>query len=226
MIVRLHNLSSRSPLASDLDAIVELRTECDLADFGCVHTVREDVEKAWQSIGFNRLTDAWVVQTRKGQLVGYADVSREAASGVDVRFTSTLYVHPSYRGRGIGTLLTLLTEERARELACACMGYVTLRREVGTMTQSANHLLQREGYTLISSYWRVSLDDEQECLTVDIPAASPAMFNAQHVQKRIGLYVVQHYNVYEKVLRGVSGLCTEPLSVDDVAKESLAVCCE
>ena len=219
MIVRLHNLSSRSPLSSDLDAIVGLRAICDTADFGCVQTTRKDVEKAWQAKDFNRLTDAWVVQTRKGQLVGYADVRQEQATDVEICLISSLYVHPDYRGRGIGTLLTMLTEERAREIARTCMERVVLRREVGMLTQSANHLLQREGYTLVHRFWRVSLDDGQECLSVDVPTTSPVAVNVPRVQKRTGLYTAQHYNVYEKVLyEGSEGSepCTEPLMINAI----------
>jgi len=223
MIVRLHNLSSRSPLLSDLDAIVELRAACDLTDFGYVQTVRRDVEKAWQATNFNRLTDAWVVYTRKGQLVGYADVRRESASDVAVRLASSLYVHPDYRGRGIGTLLTLLTEERAREIAHTFTRGVVLRREVGTLTQSANHLLLREGYTLIHSFWRVSLDDGQESLATDVPTASSATLNVSPVQKRTGFYVAHHYNVYEKDLCSVSEPCTDALPMDDVVMEPIAL---
>ena len=225
MIVRLHNLSSRSPLLSDLDAIVELRTACDLTDFGCVQTVREDVEKTWQAPDFNRLTDAWVVYTRKGQLVGYADVVHEPLDDAGTLLVSSLYVHPDYRGRGIGTLLTWLTEERAREIARICTGRVVLRREVGTLTQSANHLLQREGYTLVQSFWRLTLDDEQECFTADLPIASPVAFNGEAVEKRTGLYHAHHYNVYEKDL--CSEPCTEALSfhdvMDEVVREPLAL---
>jgi GNAT superfamily N-acetyltransferase len=226
MIVRLHNLSSRSPLRSDLDAIVELRAACDLTDFGCVQTVRENVEKAWQATNFNRLTDAWVVHTRRGQLIGYADVRRESASGAGVQLASSLYVHPDYRGRGIGTLLTWLTEERARELAHTFTGRVVLRHEVGTLTQSANRLLLREGYTLIHSFWRVSLDDGQACLMVDVPTASSASFNVSPVQNRTGLYVAHHYNVYEKDLCSISEPYIEASSMDDGVKEPLALCCE
>lgn len=225
MIVRLHNLSSRSPLLSDLDAIVELRTACDLTDFGCVQTVREDVEKEWQACNFNRLADAWGVHTRKGQLVGYADVRREAVREANVQLASSLYVHPDYRGRGIGTLLTWLTEERARELARTFTGSLVLRRTVGTLTQSANHLLQREGYTLVYSFWRVLLDGEQQCFTFDLPIASPVAFNIAPGQKRTGLYAAQHYNVYEKDLCSASEPCTvtEPLATDTVLVEQGAL---
>ena len=227
MIVRLHNLSSRSPLLSDLNAIVQLRTACDLADFGCVQTVREDVEKAWQASNFNRLTDAWVVYTRKGQLVGYADVWSESIDITGTHLVATLYVHPDYRGRGIGTLLTWLTEERAREMANRCIGCVTLRREVGTLTQSANHLLQREGYTLVQSFWRVSLDDGQESFTVDLPIASSFAFDGTSKEQRTGLYHAHHYNVYEKDLCSISEPYTRALlmdeAVDKVLREPVAL---
>ena len=217
MIVRLHNLSSRSPLFSDLNAIVELRTVCDLADFGCVQAVQEDVEKAWQSYNFNRLTDAWVVYTRKGQLVGYADVWPELIDATGTQLVATLYVHPDYRGRGIGTLLTWLTEERAREMAHTFTGGVTLRRVVGTLTVGANRLLQREGYILVESFWRVFLDDGQECLTLDLPVASSVAFDGTSAKHQTGLYHTHHFNVYEKDLCGVSDPCTEALLMEPVA---------
>jgi GNAT superfamily N-acetyltransferase len=220
MIVRLHNLSSRAPLLSDIEALVELRIACDLTDFGCEQVARKDIEQTWQADTFNRSTDAWIVQTRKGLLVGYADVRVGQQNEMERVLASSLYVHPDYRGRGIGTLFTLLTEERARELSLALPGRVVLRREVGTLTVSAHRLLQREAYTLTSCYWRVTFSDEQECLTIDLPIERADVL--QSGQNRTGFYTAQHYSVYEKVVCSGQEPCTEPLVMESVANEPLA----
>src|SRR5712692_3119299 len=107
----LRNLSARTPTMEDLEAVTELLVACDVAEYGVSDYTQQDVLSDWQRPGFNQKTDAWVIVTTKGQLIGYAYVWHNE----HVRIHMLANVHPEYRGRGMGTLLLRLAEVRARE---------------------------------------------------------------------------------------------------------------
>ncbi len=211
MIVRLHNLSARSPVMADLKSVTELMITCDIAESGITDPTEEDVRNAWQTPNFNLRTDAWVIVTRKGQIVGYADVRR----GEHEQLASSLRVHPDYRGRGIGTLLIWLVEERARQLIddMPSDARITLISTVSSFNQVAHRLLEREGYTLVRSFWRplIEMDemaDQSQApvallnkIKVDLVVDSRNMKGTMQLPRRTGIYVARQYDVYEKELR-------------------------
>src|SRR5574340_71523 len=112
MAVLLKNLLARSPRMEDLISITELIQACDVDEYGLVDSTMEDLASYWNQPGFNLDTDAWVIVTNKGQVVGFSCVWHRDYEQV---FTFVC-VHPGYRGRVIGTLLLRLVEERARQL--------------------------------------------------------------------------------------------------------------
>ncbi|MBV8693965.1 MAG: GNAT family N-acetyltransferase [Chloroflexi bacterium] len=213
MIVRLHNLAARSSAMADLEAVTALLRVCDLSESGTSDYTEEDVQYAWQTQDFNLKTDAWVIVTRKGgQLVGYADV-RQSEAG---QFCVCIRVHPDYHGRGIGTLLIWLTEERARQLmkGISTGRRVTLSSTVSNFNQKAHKLLEREGYTLVHSFWRLMIDIEsmpayacreahqQGKISIDLPVDGyDATAGTTHLRERQKAYIAHLYNVYEKELR-------------------------
>ncbi|HEV2654176.1 MAG TPA: GNAT family N-acetyltransferase, partial [Ktedonobacteraceae bacterium] len=155
MIVRLHNLAARPPAMSDLKAVTALMVACDLAESGIAEPVEEDVRRSWQEASFNLKTDAWVIVTNRGHIVGYAEVRRAG----EQQLTSLLRVHPDYLGRGIGTLLVWLTEERSRQLlhSMARDLRVTLTTVVSNLNSRAQHLFEREGYAPSRHFWRLMI---------------------------------------------------------------------
>jgi GNAT superfamily N-acetyltransferase len=211
MVVRLHNLSARRPVMSDLKSVTELMVACDIAEEGLANPTEDDLRRAWESSNFHMQTDAWVIVTNKGQIVGYAEVRQER----DGLFASVTRVHPDYRGRGIGTLLTWLVEERAREMMSALPAdiEVTLTNTVSNLNPAACQLLEREGYTLARHFWRLVIDmDELPALIseeaaqnsrikVDLVLDVHNLMGTMQLPRRTGIYVVRQYNVYEKVLR-------------------------
>src|SRR6266571_4713458 len=116
MIVRLHKLAARQPAVHDLRTISELMVACDVASSGRVEPVEHDLRQAWQAANFNLKSDAWVIVTNTQQIVGYAEV-RRGEKDEQGQLSAAIYVHPNYRSRGIGTLLTWLLENRARQIA-------------------------------------------------------------------------------------------------------------
>jgi GNAT superfamily N-acetyltransferase len=205
MIVRLHNLAARPPVESDLRAVTELLIECERAEVGVTNASEEEIENSWQMSGFVLRSDAWVIVTRKGQIVGYADVRRSG----EYQLTSLVRVHPDYLGRGIGTLLVWLTEERARHLmrAIPLKQRVTLTNMVCSMNQRAQHLFQREGYALAHCYWHLVIRGDEEMdlpfyqrqphLVIDVQN----VVEHRHTVARTGIFVMHQYDVFEKELR-------------------------
>ncbi len=211
MIVRLHNLSARIPVLQDAKAVTELMSACDIANFGGIDTAKEDVAKVWQTTPhFDLKTDAWVIVTREGQLVGYADIRLDKTHEQLVCFVR---IHPKFRGRGIGTLFTLLIEERARQLACLAHPgkRITLSVTVCVCNRGARQLLEREGYMSVKRFWRLSITDgdTHETLTADLNVDTRDLFDASNMVERTGLYVARQYEVYEKELRPDAEDCTD-----------------
>jgi GNAT superfamily N-acetyltransferase len=214
VIVRLHNLSARPPALSDLQAVVELQAACERADVGVTNVSAEELEDTWHMSDFVLRTDAWVIVTKKGQIVGYAEVRRSG----EHQLTSLLRVHPAYLGRGIGTLLVWLTEERARHLMHAMPSDqpITLSNVVSNLNPTAQHLLQREGYTLAQHYWNLLIrtedggEDEDEGLGKSFYQGEQrlanlvlAVQNCRYIEEiRTGIYTLRQYQVFAKELRG------------------------
>ena len=215
MIVRLHNLSARIPTLQDAKAVTELMSACDIANFGSIDTTKEDVAKAWSTPNFDLRTDAWVIVTRKGQLVGYADVRQDSSQEQLVCFVR---IHPDYRGRGVGTLFTLLIEERARQIACNAhpRKRVTLSVTVCVRNRGARQLLEREGYMSVKRFWRLSINDgdSPETLTAELNVDVQNLFDASNMVERTGFYVARQYEVYEKELRPDADDCTDDSALE------------
>lgn len=227
MIVRLHNLSARVPVPDDLRAVVDLMIKCDIAESSgeSVEAVEEDIRDSWQTSGFNLKTDAWVIMTNKGQVVGYADL-RQNENG---QFVMVLRVHPDFRGRGIGTLLLWMVEERARQLVRNVRSdlRVSLHSTLNSLNQAGRSLFEREGYAVTNRFWRIVIEmdemppqsfeelSQRGRLKVDVVVDSQASIGPTQLQRRTGMYVVYQYVVYEKELRAGKGEQQE----EDMAEE-------
>ncbi|GHO42977.1 GNAT family N-acetyltransferase [Ktedonospora formicarum] len=148
MIVRLHNLAARRPVLADLAGIQRLfHIECDCKDTDGYQRVEDDVQTRWRTQGLRLERDAWVIVCKSQEIVAYTDVMLyESASYL----TLTLIVHPAYRGRGIGTLLIRLAEQRARDIVdeLAIERPFALQYVAHNQDLAAKNLLEREGYEL------------------------------------------------------------------------------
>ena len=207
MAVLLKNLLARAPKTEDLEAISELVIACDTAEFGMADSTMEDLLSNWQQSGFNLVTDAWVIVTTKGQLVGFACVWHRDHEQI----YTLICVHPEYRNRGIGTLLLRLVEERARlHLLHARPGTrVTLSSTVSSGNEQAKRLFEREGYSPVRQFWRIAIEIDEALnassqkgkLQVELDVESLRLYGAGQFYERDGIYVVRQYAKYEKELR-------------------------
>ena len=139
-------------------------------------------------------------------------------------------VHPEYRGRGIGTLLLRLVEERARQHVCNARPgtRVTLCGTVSSLNEQAKRLFEREGYTSIRKIWRIEVgaNDSREkssqytAFKADLDVDSRRLVDATQLYDLDAIYIIREYEVYEKELRAGEKL---PVSLEDELKVLLAV---
>ena len=226
MAVLLKNLLARSPKMEDLVAITELIKACDVDEYGLADSTMEDLASNWHQPGFNLANDAWVIVTNKGQTVGFTCVWHRDYEQI---FTFVC-VHPEYRGRGIGTLLLRLVEERARRhVRNARSGArVTLCGTVSRLNEQAMRLFEREGYTAIRKILRIEVgaNDSREEQTLhtafkaDLDVVSRRLVDATKLYDLDAIYIIREYEVYEKELRAGEKL---PISLEDELKVLLAV---
>jgi GNAT superfamily N-acetyltransferase len=221
MAVFLRDLSARAPMAADLAAVKELFAICAQVEGEQEgHQEGEDIAASWQREDFQLSSDAWLILSRQGLVVGYGAVW-PVANGAAEPFEKTTWafcvrVHPAYRGRGIGTLLLRLAEQRARsalEERGAEVGDSTLLiTTVAYGNRSARALLEREGYRLERSFWHIVVEgqapqaawSERGRLTLELEEEEGPSVPGQRSPVRLlvpaASSVVRHYCRYEKPL--------------------------
>ncbi|HYT36033.1 MAG TPA: GNAT family N-acetyltransferase [Ktedonobacteraceae bacterium] len=225
MAVLLKNLLARSPKLDDMVAITELIKACDVDEYGIADSTMEDMSSNWHQPGFNLATDAWVIVTNKGQAVGFTCVWHRDYEQI---FTFVC-AHPEYRGRGIGTLLLRLVEERARQHVRNARPdtRVTLCGTVSSLNEQAKRLFEREGYTSIRKIWRIevgandSMDKSSlyRAFKADLDVESWRLVDATQLYDLDAIYIIREYEVYEKELRAGEKL---PVSLEDELEILLA----
>ncbi|MBX5455871.1 MAG: GNAT family N-acetyltransferase [Thermogemmatispora sp.] len=221
MAVYLRDLSARTPTAADLPAVKELFAICAQVEGEQEgHEEDGDLSASWQRMDFQLNSDAWLILTHQGQVVGYGAVWNVAAAGAELakgcNWAFCVRVHPAYRGRGIGTLLLRLAEQRARaalenveakERACAL-----LTTTVAYSNRSARALLEREGYHLERSFWHIVIESQTQAawsergrLTLELELeeevrSAPDSKSPARLLEPAGRTMVRHYCCYEKQL--------------------------
>jgi mycothiol synthase len=148
----------RAPAMEDAPAVTDLVNLCSVADGDTPDLSLADVLSQWQAPGFNLATDAWLATTSDGQVVGCEEAGKED----DTHFQADGYVHPDYRGRGIGTTLLRLAEAWTRERVPAALGgRVVLRAGVSGKDAAAHQLFAAEGFTLVRNFWRMEIQMDE-----------------------------------------------------------------
>ena len=150
------DLEVRPPTLDDLAEVVELGRAAEIVDCGVAEFTEDDLVHEWTELDLER--NAWVV-VADGRIGGYATFEERGGG----RLTADGYVHPELTGRGIGSLLVRLTEERARkQLAEAVDGQrVYLQNGVLHSNAAALRLLERCGYRPVRHFFRMVSDLEE-----------------------------------------------------------------
>jgi GNAT superfamily N-acetyltransferase len=207
MAILLQNLLARAPRLNDLSDVTRLLIACDIIEDGMSDYTEEELLADWQRPAFNLDTDAWVIITNRGQLVGFADLWSSDYTQVNMR----IRVHPEFLGRGIGTLLLRFAEHRSRQyLRKAPAGVrVVLHSAVSSGNQGAKDLLEHEGYTPVRQFWRMMIDADESAdgsyqpvkLKFDLYAEMQQLAALAQPHRRTGIYIARQYDIYEKELR-------------------------
>jgi mycothiol synthase len=116
----------------------------------------EEIKHDWETPGFSLGTDAFVIETKRGRVVGYEEVVDEYGHA---RLRMDGYVHPDFKGLGIGTALLRTLEQRAREIMVLSEPdvRVTLSSTVDNRDPDSHSLHQTEGYQRIRYHWRMEI---------------------------------------------------------------------
>ncbi len=143
----------RNPTARDSRPVTEVVVAGDIADFGEPDFTEDDLLDDWGRPRFSLERDAWVLSGPTGRVVGYAFVW-EAQPGSEVE--GDAFVLPEYAGRGLGTLLLELMENRAREIAGE--DTVTLGVYASHANTGKQQLLERRGFHSQQTVLRFKID--------------------------------------------------------------------
>jgi mycothiol synthase len=100
-------MNVRAPTWDDFDQVLDVLTAADRDAIGESEWTKDGLRAEWQGLDLEH--DAWVVELGD-RVAGFAMLEDRGGG----RLIADGYVYPELRGRGVGTELIRLTEERAR----------------------------------------------------------------------------------------------------------------
>src|SRR6266508_1980173 len=157
-IILAPDLKLRSAQWTDLNAVAQLMYEAweDDGDVTMAATP-EDLKIRWQAASFNLEQDTFVVEALDGRIVGFDQFENRYMHAI---LETEGYVHPEFKGRGIGTSLLRTVEKRAYEEMHLAESDVriSLRSPINHRDQAAHELHRKEGYTPLRYYWRMEIN--------------------------------------------------------------------
>ena len=141
----------------DADVVADLISACILVDGGEGSTTTEELLDDWQDVDL--ATETIVVSAPDGRIAGYADVVNRTYVVVSVYG----YVHPEYRGRGVGAYLVAWGESWTRDRIPHVPEHarVVVQHYVSASNESARRLLEIAGYAPVRGVYTMAIDLEQ-----------------------------------------------------------------
>lgn len=148
-------LSLRAARWTDVQAVSQLIYDVCKADGDTtIALTPEELEHEWHNDGFNLETDAFLIETKDGRVVGYEEFFNEK-DHYDLNADG--YVHPEFKRLGIGTTLFHRVEQRAREeikLAAPDLR-VFIRSTLNGKDEAGKNLHSTLGYLPVRFHWRM-----------------------------------------------------------------------
>jgi mycothiol synthase len=144
----------RHPGDDDIWRAFEVLREVALADEGEFDFTEEDMAIGWK---MTPSENAWLVEDERGSAVGFGAIRRRHPT----RLRTSTGVVPDHRGRGIGSRLLRLLEERGRELAADSAEPVMLCVSVGHLNGDAAPLFERSGFEFARVFWKMGIGLEE-----------------------------------------------------------------
>ena len=146
-------MNVRRPTPADLSSVLALLHAYDASVYGDSDWTEDDLRHDWDEAQLER--DAWLVEL-DGRLAGYG-LFELRPNG---QLVGDGYVHPEFRGRGVGTTLLRLTEGRARdELNGAELRSLHNATLAGDPT--APTLYAANGYRPVRHFWKMVADVDE-----------------------------------------------------------------
>lgn len=154
----------RHPEEGDIWRVYDLMEQVALVDEGEFDFTREDMEIGWKT---SSRENAWIVEAEDGRAVAFAGLYERHPT----RLRTFTGVVPDHRGKGIGSRLLNLLEERGRELACKGSGDepVWLSVSVGQHNTDAAALFEQKGFGFARIFWKMGIDLAEEPPEVEVP---------------------------------------------------------
>ena len=152
---------------TDLEAVTQLIYDvCEADGDTTVAVTSGDLKLEWLTPGFNLETDAYLVETNDGQIVGFEEFNNRYEHAT---LETDGYVHPKFTGRGIGTTMLRAIEARARQemILAEPDVRVSLRSTIDNRDQASHELHKNEGYQPVRYHWRMEIK-------LDAPPVMPA----------------------------------------------------
>jgi mycothiol synthase len=151
------SLSLRPVRWSDLEAVTQLIYDvCEADGDAAVAVTVDELKHEWETPGFVLEKDAYLVQTSDGRIVGFEEFNNGHEHAI---LHTDGYVHPDFKGRGIGTALLRMIEQRAREeMKLAELDVrVALRSLTDIHDEAGLELYKNEGYQPLRYHWRMEI---------------------------------------------------------------------
>jgi len=151
------SLNLRTAQWADVNAVAQLIYDVCKADGDVtVATTPEELTSEWKTEGFNVEHDVFLVETKDGRVVG----SEEFFNAKDhFHLNADGYIHPEFKGLGIGTSMLRAVEARAREdMKLAEPDLRVFLQSTFDNKDEQGHILHKaEGYSPIRYHWRMEI---------------------------------------------------------------------
>src|SRR5919112_2052799 len=135
--------SRRAPAHEDAEAVAALISACQIADTGASDMSVEEMLDDWHSLDLAE--EAVILTAPDGRIAAYADVFNRSFVIVSVYG----YVHPDYRGVGLGSYLVAWGERWTRDHTpqARANARVVAQHYINSANEAAQRLLENSGYS-------------------------------------------------------------------------------
>lgn len=129
---------------------------CEADGDTTVAVTPDELKHEWQNEGFHVEKDAFLVETKEGRVVGYEEFANVQGH---YYLRTDGYVHPDFKGLGIGTSLLHAVEKRAcDEISVAEPDVRIFMHSTMDNKDEAGHILHKtEGYQPKRYHWRMEI---------------------------------------------------------------------
>jgi mycothiol synthase len=159
----------RAARLDDARGLADLLNACTLVEAGVPWTNEDDMREDLAAPGFDLENDAALVLDETGGLTAGLVLYPDGSPTTTV-FALGL-VHPDASGRGLGTFVTLLGEERARRRVSSTppSASVTVQGSRFVQNEGAADLFRDLGYECVRTWWRMVVELGDEGLAASLP---------------------------------------------------------